>query len=249
MSANVKSDLNTRQFILEELPVAKREDDAVIEQDAGRAAVLAQYTLMAKKPVDIPTTGTADAGNTGDGTVTAVAAALGGSPVPGTWELELIAVIAHGGIFKLTDPNGNIVDSNITLNPGAGLATVFTVAGMTFTITDGAADFILADLFTIAVTANGKWVPFDITAVDGSEIPEGFYMGEDITVAAMQAADVLDNPIIFFGAVFDEGKAVFDDGSTVFTDMLPAGLTVTQWLRHVSLIPRSTLTTSLPENA
>ena len=246
MSANVRTDIDTRPFVLEELPVAKREDDATIEQDAGRSAVLAQYTLMAKKPATIPTTGTVT--GTGNGTCTAVAAALGGSPIVGDWILTNTFAVAEGGVWSLTDPNGNLVAAGLTMDVGAGGATVFTAGGMTFTLTDGGTDFALADIFTIAVTVNGDWVPFDITGVDGSQIPEGIYMGTEITAAALVAGDVVDSPILFFGALFDDAKLVFDNGTTVLTDLLPTGLTVAEWLRHISLIPRSTLTTSLPEN-
>jgi hypothetical protein len=248
MSVQARLNIDTRPFVLFTYP-ASRVDDGTIEQDAGRAAILAQYTLMAKKPVTIPTTMTADGGNTGDGTVTAVAAAAGGTPIVGTWELELITAVAHGGVFKLTDPNGNIVDNNLIMTAGAGLATIFTVAGIVFTVTDGAADFIVGDKFTLAVTANGKWVPFDPATVDGSEVPQGIYMGADITAAALVAGDVIDNPITIHGIRFDADKLVFDDGSTTLDTLLSSGLTVREELRHLTLIAIPTRTTSLPENA
>jgi hypothetical protein len=240
--------IDTTGFVIYEYP-ASRHDNGVIEQDAGRAAVLAQYTLMAKKPVTIPTTMTADAGNTGTGTVTAVAAALGGVPIVGTWELENVLAVAEGGIFKLTDPNGNIVDSNIVLTVGAGSVTVFTAGGLTFTITEGGTDFALADLFTLAVTANGKTVPFDPAAVDGSEIPDSIYMGEDITAAALVAGDVVDVPLVYEGMKFDEDKLVFDDGTTTLDTLLATGKTIRETLALVTLIPQKTDTASAFENA
>lgn len=249
MGANqARVNVDTRPFVLYTYP-ASRQDDGTIEQDAGRAAVLAQYTLMAKKPVTIPTTMTADGGNTGDGTVTAVAAAAGGSPSVGTWVLANTFAVANGGVWSLTDPNGNTVIDGLTMNVGAGGATVFVAGGMTFTITDGATDFALADEFTIAVTANGKWIPFDITAVDGAEIPQGILMGSDITAAALVAADVIDQPILEHGAKFDDGKLIFDNGTTVLTDLLADGQTVRDALEHLTLIAVPTRTTSLAENA
>lgn len=248
MVVQARQNIDTRSFILYTYP-ASRQDDGTIEQDAGRAAVLAQFTLMAKKPVTVPTTMTADGGNTGDGTVTAVAAGAGDSPIVGTYELENTEAIAEGGVFKLTDPNGNIVAGNLVLNVGAGNTTVFTVGGLIFTVTDGGTDFALADKFTLAVAANGKWVPFDITAVDGSEVPSGIFMGDEITVAAMQAADVVDQPILEHGAKFDDAKLIFDNGTTVLTDLLADGQTVKDALAHLTLIAVPTRTTSLSENA
>jgi hypothetical protein len=248
MAIQTRGDIDTRPFVLFTYP-ASRVDDGTIEQDAGRATVLEQYTLMAKKPVTIPTTMTADIGNTGDGTVTAVAAAVGASPIVGTYELENTLAVADGGVFKLTDPNGNVVASELVMTVGAGLATVFVAGGITFTITDGATNFALADKFTLAVAANGKWIPFDPAVVDGGEVPQGIYMGGDIAAADLVAGDVVDNPVMIQGIRFDADKLVFDDGSTTLDTLLSSGLTVREELRHLTMIAIPTRTTSLFENA
>jgi hypothetical protein len=248
MSVQARLNIDTRPFVLFTYP-ASRVDDGTIEQDAGRAVLLAQFTLMGKKLVTIPVTMTADVGNTGDGTVTGVAAGAGGAPIVGTWELECVEAIADGGVFKLTDPNGVIVAPNLVLNAGAGNTTTFTVAGITFTVTDGAVNFIVGDLFTLAITANGKWVPFDPANVDGSEVPQGIYVGADIAAADLVAGDVVDKPIIFHGIRFDADKLVFDDGVTTLDTQLSSGLTVREELAHLTMIALPTRTTSLPENA
>jgi hypothetical protein len=116
----------------------------------------------------------ADAGNTGDGTVTAFALAGGGLAVPGAYNLEVVTAVANGGEWKLEDPDGNIVYQPLVMTVGPGAATIFTVGGLTFTITDGAADFILADKFSLTVTDVGeKWTPYVDGAVDGSGVPSG----------------------------------------------------------------------------
>jgi hypothetical protein len=248
MAVQARQNNDTTPFVLFTAP-AYREDDATIEQDAGRATVLAQFTLMAKKPVTIPTTMTADGGNTGDGTVTAVAAAAGSTPIIGSWELECIRAVANGGVFKLTDPNGNIVATELEMVVGAGASTQFIEAGLTFTITDGAADFIVGDLFTLAITANGKYVPFDPALVDGSGIPLSILMGEDIAAADLVAGDVVDQPVLFTGAKIDEDKLVFDDGTTTLETVLSNGKTVRDELHDLGLIPTTTATASRAENA
>lgn len=48
MGIQNRLDIDTRPFILEELPVCKRLDRAVIAQDAGRTTDLESRTLMAK---------------------------------------------------------------------------------------------------------------------------------------------------------------------------------------------------------
>jgi len=98
---------------------------------------------------------TADGGNTGDGTVTAVTA--NDKAVSGSYNLECIEAVTNGGVFKLEDPSGNIVASDLTIDVGAGAATIFTVAGLTFTITDGATDFAAGDKFTLAIETGGTY--------------------------------------------------------------------------------------------
>lgn len=247
MTVQARLNVNTTGFAIYTYP-ASRKDDATFEQDAGRAAVLAQYTLMAKKQVTIPTTMTADVGNTGDGTVTAVAAAVGGVPIVGTYTLTNTFAVVNGGVWSLTDPNGNIIVDGLTMNVGAGGATVFVAGGITFTITDSATDFAAADMFTIAIAANGKLVPFDATAADGTNIPEGIFMGEDITAAALVAGDVVDNPVVFSGMKFDEDKLVFDNGADTIDTLLSTGRTVREELALMNLIGQQTQTASTVEN-
>jgi len=248
MSVQARQNNDTTGFIIYSFPSAK-VDDAVIEQDAGRAADLVQYTMMAKKPVTIPANMTADGGNTGDGTVSGVAAAPGGTPIVGSYELECIGAIANGGIFKLTDPNGNIVASPIEMIVGAGAATPVVAGGLVFTITDGATDFIVGDLFTLAITANGKFVPFNPALADGSEIIIGIFLGDDIAFADLVAGDVEDAPILINGARFDGDKLVFDDGVTTLDTVLATGKTIRDTLTEIQLIPESSQTASRAENA
>lgn len=248
MAVQARLDNDTRDFVIYEYP-ASRRDNGTIEQDAGRAAILAQYTLMANKPVTVPTSMTADGGNTGDGTVTAVAVAAGGTPIVGTWELEATTAVVNGGVFKLTDPNGNIVASELVMQVGAGAATTFVAGGLIFTVTDGATDFAATDKFTLAITANGKYVPFDPAAVNGAEIPSGIYMGEDIAAADLVAGDVVDAPIVYTGMKFDEAKLIFDDGSTTLDTVLSNGKTVRDNLALLTLIPVQTQSSTVAENA
>ncbi len=88
---------------------------------------------------------------TGNGTLTALTAP--GVALPGDWSLQLNTVVANGGVWTLTDPNGSIVSTTLTQTVGVGQATVFTVGGLQFTVTDGTTDFALSDKFTIRVAA------------------------------------------------------------------------------------------------
>lgn len=118
-------------------------------------------TILARQKVAEAIVAAADAGNTGDGTVTLATVQAGSIvPVVGAYNLECVAAVGNGGVFKLEDPNGAVVATDITMTPGAGGATIVTVAGMQFTITDGATDFIVGDKFSLTVAADGKLVVY-----------------------------------------------------------------------------------------
>jgi hypothetical protein len=86
----------------------------------------------------------------------------------------------------------------------------------------------------------------------GTDIPQGIYMGDEVAAADLVAGDVVDAPILIFGAVFDEDKLVLEN-SLDLDDVVGAGnpgaKTIRDILRTVDLIPKTTRTTSLPENA
>ena len=196
-----------------------------LEQDAGRTAVFAQYTVMGKKKLAVPTTGTADAGNTGDGTVTAVAKILGDTKV-GAYNLECTAAVANGGTFKLEGPGGELVADGLVMTAGAGAATVFNAGGMTFTITDGATDFIVGDKFAITTTSVDKYVPLDPAGIDGSGEFAGIYIHDPIAAATIVAGDVTIGIVTNGdGAIVSSDKLVFEN-SAALTTILPSGKTV-----------------------
>ena len=138
----------------------------------GGAGTVAEGTLLARKSVADTPIAAADGGNTGNGTVTVLSVVTGPVvPLVGVYNLTNIEVVTNGGVFELTDPNGAIVAGNLTLTVGAGAATVFEVAGLQFTVTDGSTDFALADFFTITVAADGKMVVFATDGAGGAQIP------------------------------------------------------------------------------
>jgi hypothetical protein len=133
-------------------------------QTVARGGILGRITAGA-----VPTTGTADGGNTGDGTVTAVTGGVDAKA--GIYNVACIEAFTNGGTFKVVDPDGIIVGTaNIAV--GAGGTAVFTSSQINLTITDGATDFALDDFFTITVPAgSGKMKLIDSTAIDGSGKP------------------------------------------------------------------------------
>jgi hypothetical protein len=248
MAVEVKRDNSNKPFILYSGPAA-RKTNAVIKQDAARSTDLAQYTVLGRIPVTVPTTGTADGGNTGDGTVTAVSAAKGSpSAQVGAYNLECTFAVTNGGVFKLEDPAGNIVADNLTLRVGAGFATAFSEAGLEFTITDGATDFIAGDKFSITTTADGDYYPLDPEATNGLEKVAAIFSGCDIASADIVAGDVTGQSILVGNFFMDQNQLVLENSATLAT-VLPSGYTVEEELQRLNIYSEDTVVISGAENA
>jgi len=98
-----------------------------------------------------------------------------------------ITVANTVGLWKLEDPNSAVVADNIEMTAGAGTATAIKVPGMSFTITDGATDFVVGDKFSLTVAADGDLVPYVIAGAGGAQIPLAI-LTYDVTATA--AADI-----------------------------------------------------------
>lgn len=137
---------------------------------AGAGTVL-EGTLLARKAVADAVTASAFTG-TGNGTLTLATVAAGQIiPIPGVYVLNVITAVTNGGILELVDPNGALVASNLIMTVGAGATTVFEVAGLQFSVTDGSTDFAVDDTSTLTVAADGKIVPFLIAGAGGAQLP------------------------------------------------------------------------------
>jgi len=150
---------------------------------------------------------TADGGNTGDGVAGAVT--LGGKAKLGTYTLTCTAAAADAGTFKVVDPDGYKIDADLTV------AVAYTSDHVNLTIADGAADFIVGDIFTIAITEGSapKWKAYDAAGVDGSQYPIAV-LAED---ADATAADV-NGVALYLSGQFKSG------GLTGYVSTLKAAL-------------------------
>lgn len=113
----------------------------------------------------------------------------------------------------------NNLDNNNTpfillANPGASdaAATLLQDAGR------GAVALVQFTLLA-KISATGKYVPYtDIAAVDGSGLPAGIYLGDDIAGADIVAGDVVDLPVLVGGnAFFDENQLILENSLTLAT--------------------------------
>jgi hypothetical protein len=136
----------------------------------------------------------------------------------GAYVLNCIVALTNGGTFELVDPNGAVVAGGLTLTVGAGAATVFEAAGLQFTITDGAADFVVDDTATLTVAADGDVVIYAVDGAGGAQVPSMVLTYE---VAATGAEDQAQRAMI--GGQVRREKLVIDAGGTV-TDSIVDGL-------------------------
>ncbi len=119
----------------------------------------------------------AGGGNTGNGTASAVT--LGAKAEPGVYTLTCIAAAVNGGTFQVQTPDGYRL-------PDLEVGQAYAGDHLNLTISDGAADFVVGDTFTIDVSGDGKVVALDPAGVDGSQHPAG------IIAAAVTAPDGTD---------------------------------------------------------
>jgi hypothetical protein len=139
----------------------------------GGAGTVVEGTILARRAVANAVVAAADGGNTGNGTVTLSTVAAGPVvPLVGVYLLTVTTAVANGGIFNLVDPNGAIVATDLAITVGAGASTILEVAGLVFTVTDGATDFAAADFFTLTVAADGKLVPYVVAGDGGAQFPK-----------------------------------------------------------------------------
>lgn len=127
------------------------------------AAALKRGTALGRTVSAGTATAAAAAGNTGNGAMGAVTVA--GDAQPGDYQWKITKAAANAGDFEVTDPLGQLV--------GVGtVAVAFAGGGLSFTLADGATDFVVGDSGTISVTA--RTVKYKIAAraaTDGSNEP------------------------------------------------------------------------------
>ena len=222
MSDPVITNIDNGNVILKD---AQLKDDLLTFAGAG---TVLEGTLLARQGVDVAIADTP--AGTGNGTMVATAVGVDEVPIPGSWVLENTFAVAEGGVWKLTDPNGNIVDDNLTLRVGAGLVTTFNVAGIQMVITEGGTDFAAGDTFTMVVVENGKLVPFVVGGVAGAGIAQSV---ATYPMVAAGAGDIAVRSLVS-GEVRTE-RLIIDadgDGSNITDAILDS-------LRSYSIVPVS----------
>ena len=97
--------------------------------------------------------------------------------------------------------NPAVIDEEAVLSQDAGRTTV-----------------LASKTLMAKIAATQKWEPFtDETATDGTALPQGIYVGPDITAAALVAGDVVDNQILVGAALIDANQLVIENSKTLDT--------------------------------
>ena len=129
-------------------------------------------------------TAAAVAGNTGNGTCSAVTVGVGAKV--GVYRVTFIKATTNLGTFIVEGPDGIQVGA-----PGV-VGTAYTGGGLTFTLSDGATDFVAGDQFTITVAAgSGKYIALDPTATNGAAVCAGIAYAGVKTATSVDGAGVV----------------------------------------------------------
>lgn len=147
---------------------------------------------------------------TGNGAITASPATGAGAKV-GTYQVTCIAAAANSGTFSVEDPDGVTIGSAVV---GAPFTT-----HLTFTIADGANDWVVGDHFPIVVAAANSGI-FSV------ETPEGVFL-PNATVGTGYTSDHINFTLTDGATDFIVGDG-FDvtvgAGSGKFTILAPAAV-------------------------
>ena len=178
-----------------DFPIIAEEITVISGQNLDKGTLIGKITRAVGSA-------TADAGNTGNGTASAVTG--GDNTKIGIYTLTCVEAATNAGRFKVIDPDGERLD-DLTV------AVAYSTEHIGLTISDGSADFIVGDKFTIEVTAgSGKYTKALAASTDGSENYENMCILAKDTDAS--SADVVTTG--WFSGEYNENKVTFGTGLT-----------------------------------
>ena len=102
------------------------------------------------------------------------------------------------------------------------------------------------------VAASQKFVALeDVTAVDGTAIPYGIYVGPEVPAASIVAGDVADATIIVGGGITVDASQLVLENSYTLAQIIGAGLTqatIKDYLANVGIYVEGTVDITEQEN-
>ncbi len=143
------------------------------------------------------------------------------------------------------------VQNRADLNNNPFVLAGFSLARNAETLFQDAGRSVALVQFTLMakVAATGKWVPFtDETATDGTGIPQGIFLSDDVPAADLVAGDVVDQSILVGDALYDLAQLVIENSKLLTTVILATGgadnvftQTVADYLENKGLFAESTV--------
>lgn len=148
-------------------------------------------TLLAGAIVALIATGTASSAvkasgaNTGNGVMGAVT--VGAGAVAGIYRLRVVTAATNAGDFEVIDPQGDV--------SGIGhVAAAYNAGGLSFTLADGATDFVVGDGFDITVAAgSGVYTVLNMAGTHGEAVAAGILVNSCDASAAAKPCVVCDD--------------------------------------------------------
>ena len=164
---------------------------------------------------------------TGNGTVSSIT--MGPDAKPGNYRLEITAAITNGGEFKLTGPDGAIVEQGFIVAGAGGTFVGANKRSLNFTLTEGSTDFAVGDAFNIAVyneLNGGKAVTWDPTAVDGRHVVAGILYDAVDASSADKAGVLVSQMAVVRKAALSWGASITSaQKESAYRDMRDLGIT------------------------
>jgi hypothetical protein len=164
---------HSQGFIVSEAPGQFSRGQVTILQQSGNfqgslSPILPAGLILGQTTTGLTASSSPNAGNTGNGTMGAVAVSQGA--IQGAYPVEFIAAT----VYNVYSPAGDLVGEGKT-----GVA--FSAGGLGFTVTAGGTAFVAGDGFTITMAANanlGLYAPLSLTALDGTQTPAAILLNE-----------------------------------------------------------------------
>lgn len=192
---------HTGEFLLHEGGGFISRDNVTI---AAAQAALAAGTVLGR--IRGAATSAAVGTNVGNGVMGAVVAGAGAKE--GDYKLVIVEPAANAGAFVLEDPSGAVVGHG-------NVAAAFVGGGLSFTLADGATDFLAGDTFKITVAKGTKYGAYNAANTDGTEVAVGILYAnvpdsaaDQQAVAIVRQAEVSKNLLTGYDAAAKDQLAV-----------------------------------------
>jgi hypothetical protein len=189
-------------------------ESVVLMAGSGAPRSVPQFSVVgAVDAGETTATGSANAGNIGNGTIGSVSASVGASP--GDYRIVVIEHVAGHGAFQVFRPDDEL-DGESGVDGEGNVDTAYA-GSINFTITHGGTDLVAGDGFTVHVPFGQgvvKYVQLDLTGTDGRQRAAGVSLFDAWT------PDGVDGNM----KIIDRGPAVLRSEEVIW----PAGITADQ---------------------